>query len=210
MRINTIFLILFITITACAQKNKHFEGTLLYVTNDRIQLESGVDSAQYIKYFVQGDLIRVENKTQMGDQIYIKDLSKNSAVLLFNFGSDKFALTQDLTMDTISKNYTTKKDCKNAQVGDFKAKCLSISGEHLKEPVRIYYTKSHPGYMVDIYDGITPGLPLQYDLIVQGEKVGYELVKLEEKEVPTSLFEIPDGYLRMTMDEFLQRLSPEQ
>jgi hypothetical protein len=64
--------------------------------------------------------------------------------------------------------------------------------------------------MIDIYDGVTPGLPLQYDLIVQGEKVGYELVKLEEKEISTSLFEIPDGYLRMTMDEFLQRLSPEQ
>ncbi len=212
-RLHTLYFtlvgILFCANTSFAQRYD-FEGELIYHTDDRILASIEGDSASYIRYYVKNEQVRVENITQMGTQVYLRNYHENTAVLLFSFSGQNFALTQDLSKDTIVKHYETKKSCKSIKIGEFKGKQISISGEHLKEPVTTYYSKKFPGYMIDIYQGSIPGLPLKYDLIVQGEKVNYELVKLVEKEVPNNLFEIPEGYLQMTMEDFLQRLAPEE
>src|SRR5690606_6532646 len=127
-----------------------------------------------------------------------------------SFSGQNFALTQDLSKDTIAKFYETKKSCKSTKIGEHKGKQMTISGEHLKEPITVYYSKKIPGYMIDIYQGSIPGLPLKYELIVQGESVNYEIVKLQEKEVSDTLFEIPKDYQLMTMEEFLKRLAPQE
>lgn len=187
-----------------------FEGELIYHTDDRILATIESDSATYIRYYVKNENVRIENITQMGTQVYIRNYTENKAVLLFSFSGQNFALTQDLNKDTIIKQYETKKSCKSTKIGEHKGKQMTISGEHLKEPLPVFYTKKFPGYMVDIYQGIIPGLPLKYALIVQGESVNYELVKLQQKEISDKLFEIPEGYQLMTMEEFLKRLAPEE
>lgn len=201
-----LFFVLF-SFSSCSQEYS-FEGKLTYITDDPVQQQITSDSAEYINYYVKQEKVRVETKTQMGKQIYIKDFKKNTAVLLLDFNGKKMALLQDLKKDTLQKNYSVKKNCKSTKVGEFKAKCLSISGEHLKEPVQVYYSKSYPGYMIDVYDKQIPGLPLQYDLIVQGDQVNYELVRLDEREIAAEMFSIPEEYEQLTMEEFLERLSP--
>ena len=187
----------------------NFEGELIYFTNDPIQETIPVDSAAYIKYFVRGEEVRVESVTQMGKQVYLINHREQKAVLMLSFANRHVALVQDLTKDTITKNYTIKKSCKSQKIGTLKGSKATLSGEHLTEPITLFYSKKYPNYIVDIYNGVIPGLPLSYDLIIQGDRVNYEIVKLEEKTISDDYFHVPAHYTVMTMEEFLQQLSPE-
>jgi hypothetical protein len=191
-----------------------FEGKLIYHTNDSIQNQigiiTGIDSASYTTYYVKNEWVRIENVTQMGKQIYIKNLAKNKAILLLSFANQHFALTQDLSKDTLVRNYTFKKKCKSIKINSFKGKKGFVSGENLQTPIPIVFSKKHPNYIVDIYNRSIPGLALSYQLIIQGDTVEYELVTLKEGDVSKDLFDIPDYYNVLSMEDFLKRLSEFQ
>jgi hypothetical protein len=211
MRLLAILSLLFLLAFSCENNNKveRFEGLLIYETNDPMLNHVPVDSGKFIKHYVKGDSIRVESFTAMGKQIHIKDLSNQSAYLIFVFAGKKVALYQDLSLDTIQRGFqwAAGKDAKN--IAEQKSKNGFISGAFLSQPLQVYYSPRYPSKIIDIYDGIIPGLPTEYTLLVQQMPVLYRLVKLEEKIISDDLFKVPADCLVLTMEEFMEMLSYE-
>lgn len=206
-----IFLAITFAFLACENgaKLERFEGILIYETNDPMLENVPVDSGKFIKYFVKGDSIRVESFTSMGKQIHIKDLSSSSGVLIFVFAGRKVGLIQDLSSDTVKRGFQWKEDGDSKKVASVKSKSGFVSGAYLDEEVKIYYSERYPTKIIDVYDGVIPGLPTDYILMVQQMPVHYKLVKAEEKSISDELFKVPSDCLLLTMDEFKEMLSSE-
>ena len=211
MRWIAVLGLLFIFLAACEKNTKveRFEGLLIYETDDPMLNNVPVDSGKFIKHYVKGDSVRVESFTSMGKQVHIKDLASQTAYLIFVFGGQKVALFQDLSLDTIKRNFNWTDVSDSKKIAEQKSKSGFISGAYLTEPIQVFYAPKYPSKIIDVYDGIIPGLPTKYALVVQGMPVTYQLVKLEEKPVSDELFKVPADCLVLTMEEFMTMLSNE-
>jgi|GEM_PF-2573743 len=211
MRWIAVLGLLFIFFAACEKNTKveRFEGLLIYETDDPMLNNVPVDSGKFIKHYVRGDSIRVESFTSMGKQVHIKDLANQTAYLIFVFGGQKVALFQDLSLDTIKRNFNWTDVSDSKKIAEQKSKSGFISGAYLNEPIQVFYAAKYPSKIIDVYDGIIPGLPTKYALVVQGMSVNYQLVRLEEKLISDELFKVPADCLVLTMEEFMTMLSNE-
>ncbi len=211
MRLFAPLSLIFMLLVACQNNTPldRFEGLLIYETTDPMLDNVPVDSGKFIKYFVKGDSIRVESYTSMGKQVHIKDLSSKSGVLIFVFAGRKVGLIQDWSSDTIQRGFAWTHGDESKKIADLKSKSGFISGSYLDKEVLVYYSERYPSKIINIYDGIIPGLPTEYMLMVQQMPVYYSLRKLEEKTISDELFKIPSDCLLLTMDEFSELLSNE-
>jgi hypothetical protein len=166
-----------------------------------------VDSGSYIKYWVRGDSVRVESYTAMGKQVHLRFPEKKEAVLIMVHAGKKIALLQDLTKDTIQRDFKFEPSDESKKIGNIKSKKGTISGSYLEKPTDIYYAEHFPDGIIQIYDGIAPGLPTQYQLLVQQMPINYELVRVSEEKIDDKKFSIPHDCLVLTMEEFLELLS---
>lgn len=211
MRLFAPLSLIFVFLGAC-QNNKpidRFEGMLIYETTDPMLDNVPVDSGKFIKYFVKGDSIRVESYTSMGKQVHIKDLSSKSGVLIFVFAGRKVGLIQDWSLDTVQRGFSWSDDDESKKIANIKSKSGFVSGSFLDKEVKMFYSDRYPSKIINIYDGIIPGLPTEYMLVVQQIPVYYSLRKLEERKISDELFKIPNDCLLLTMDEFSELLSNE-
>jgi hypothetical protein len=211
MRILSSLLFILVLATACEDNKKleRFEGLLIYETDDQMLNNVPVDSGKFIKHYVKGDSIRVESYTSMGKQIHIKDLTNNSGLLIFVFAGQKVALLQDLDKDTLQRGFQWSEGQESKKIADLKSNNGFISGGYLEQSIEVYFSPRYPSKIIDIYDGIVPGLPTEYTLFVQQMPVKYKLVKVEEKSVSDELFRVPSDCLVMTIEEFMEMLSNE-
>lgn len=211
MRQCAIFTLLFLLAFACENNSKveRFEGLLIYETDDPMLNHVPVDSGKFVKHYVKGDSIRVESFTAMGKQIHIKDLSSQTAYLIFVFAGKKVALLQDLSKDTIQRGFQWAEGKDTKKIAGLKSRSGFVSGSFLNKPLQVYYAPQYSSKIIDVYDGIIPGLPTEYTLLVQQMPVLYKLVKLEEKVVSDDMFTVPSDCLVLTMEEFMEMLSYE-
>jgi hypothetical protein len=211
MRFLVLLSLVFFLAVACDDNSKveRFEGLLIYETDDPMLNNVPVDSGKFIKHYVKGDSIRVESFTSMGKQVHIKNLANQTAYLIFVFVGKKVALFQDLSLDTIKRNFQWRDSGDSEKIAELKSKSGFISGAYLNNELQVFYSAKYPSKIIDVYDGIIPGLPTKYALLVQGMSVNYELVKLEEKPISDELFKVPSDCLVLTMEEFMELLSTE-
>ena len=194
---------------SCEQEQKvtYFEGVLIYECDDAMLNNVPVDSGKFVKYFVKGDSVRVESFTSVGKQIHLRDHNSNSGVLIFVYAGKKIALLQDFNQDTLKRGFELKTTTETKKIAGISSEKMLVSGAFLDKPMEVYYTPNYPNKIIDIYDGLIPGLPTKYQLLVQQILVNYTLVKLEQKPVDSKKFAIPDDCLVLTMEEFLELLS---
>lgn len=194
---------------SCEQEQKvdFFEGVLLYECDDAMLNNVPVDSGKFIKYFVRGDSVRVESFTSVGKQIHLRDHNTNSGVLIFVYGGKKIALLQDFNQDTITRGFEFVTSSETQNIAGIASQKALISGAFLEKPMEVLYSPNFPRHILEIYDGIIPGLPTKYQLLVQQTHVTYTLVKLEQKQIDTKKFSIPEDCLILTMEDFLELIS---
>jgi hypothetical protein len=178
-----------------------FSGELVYRT-ETVAHSGKPTKQELIRYFVKNELVRVETLTPMGLQVFIRNFATGEGVLLLNMNGQNYALKQQLTSASILA-YTFEKGKQKTTIATIKAKQGIISAPHLSEDIHVFYTLKLPGYFIDIYNQLIPGLPIRYSLIVQGEEVLYELVEWNTNEPHPDAFTVPDEYMHITMDEFM-------
>jgi len=196
---------------SCEQEQKvdYFEGVLIYECDDVMLNNVPVDSGKFVKYFVKGDSVRVESFTSVGKQIHLRDHNTNSGALIFVYAGKKIALLQDFNQDTLKRGFELKTMAETKKIAGISSNKVELSGAFLDEPLEVYYSPNYPNNIVEIYDGLIPGLPTKYQLLVQQIPVNYTLVKLEQKPIDNSRFAIPEDCLVLTMEEFLELLSSQ-
>lgn len=212
MKRSILILLVGVLLYSCAQQEKmeRFEGILIYKTDDPMLDNVPVDSGSYIKYFVQGDSVRVESYTAMGKQVHLRFNNKKEAVLIMVHAGKKIALLQDLSKDTIQRGFTFEPTNENEEIAGVQSKKGTIKGGYLEKPMELCFAEHFPNNIIQIYDGVFPGLPTKYQLLVQQMLINYELVKVQEGDIDLEKFNIPNDCLVLTMEEFMELLANPQ
>lgn len=204
------FMALAIALPTLAQKK--FEGTINFsLEYQDLPAEMAAMEAMLpdeMTTMIKGDKTRLEQSLGMGmSQVTISDMKKGSGVLLMNMMGKKMAME-------VSKEELEKLDKKNARdkKPDFKYvdgektiagyKCkkamVSIDGSAALE---VYYTEDLPAAASKQYEGLK-GFPLEYTISQGPMKIKATATKVSQEKLNSSLFEIPDGYDKMTFEEF--------
>jgi hypothetical protein len=201
--ISLIALLLF----ACATREavERFEGKMVYkLSSDKLD-RLATDSINYQVIYAKDSMLRIENFTPIGKQIYIKHIPKNRAYILMEFNGQKIAIQSIPEPAVNDGKYLFKKRRGKVTVAGIEAKKIDVTLPEIDTMMTMLY---HPRMSADYSEAIPgiPGMPLRYALLVDGVLTTFELLELEERVIDIDFFGIPSDYERMTMDEFIERM----
>lgn len=186
-----------------------FEGKLVY----RIHSDSepndlnDKDSTSYLIVYAKDSLLRIENFTAIGKQVYIKHIPKQKAYILMDIGR-KFAI-QTLTDTTSHDQYKFDNQKGSKKFAGIKGHNIKVTDLELDTTITMnYYPKISAKYST-AYSRM-PGLPINYFLYNDDKWFNYQLISLESKPVSMDLFGIPSDYEIVTMDEFVNLVSDKE
>lgn len=207
------FLLACLLLIACANTNhgekKRFEGRLIYkISSDKRDFDEN-DSTSYQVIYAKDSLVRTDNFTPLGKQIYIKHIAKNRAYTLLNFAGNKMAI-QSIpdSSKSIDGKYQFNYKRKKKSFLNKKAKLVEVTNTEVEQEFDVYYFEDISHDYSNAIPGVK-GLPVEYSLFVNGEKLTYTLIALENKEMDKDYFGLPSDYTIITPDEFSKFISPE-
>ncbi len=197
----SVFLILF----ACGTKvQERFEGKMVYkITSERTE-HSQDDSLGYQVIYAKDSMLRIENFTQLGKQVYIKHITKNRAFILMEFEGEKVALKSIPEPPANEGKYEFSKRKGKEIIAGRSARKMEVKIPNIDSLFIMYYFGDISHDYSEAIPGL-PGLPVKFTLITNGELADFELIYFEKKAIGIDYFGIPSDYKIMTMDEFMQR-----
>jgi hypothetical protein len=194
-------------LVACATRDavERFEGKMVYkLSSDKLD-RLAVDSLNYQVIYAKDSMLRIENFTPIGKQVYIKHIPKNRAYILMELNGQKIAIQSIPEPAVNDGKYLFKKRRGSIAVAGIDAKQIDVTLPELDTMITMLY---HPSISPDYSEAIPgiPGMPLRYALLVDGMLTTFELLLLEERVIDIDFFGIPSDYERLTMDEFIERM----
>ena len=179
-----------------------FEGKIIYQLSSEMINPADPDSMNYQLVYAKDSMLRIENFTAIGKQIYIKHIPKNRAYILMDIHTKKVAI-QTFPEDAPNKGkYQFKKAKGKSELFGQKVKSIKVELPDIDSVfVMKYFTEISPVYS-EALPGI-PGLPAEFTLFSGGIFIDYKVISLEQKEISIDLFGIPSDYEKMTMDQFI-------
>ncbi len=211
MKINTLgfSLLFFLLVASTSFAQKSFSGILKYgVSMIDTNIQKLIDDREMFVY-TNDTLSRMEILNDaLGPQVSIKHMELKKSYLLLNFLGKKLAIQTNQNNDTARyepykieyKLFGRKKI--NGQI----LKKATVYREDLKEVKTIWYFKNIRPDILDIYPGIK-GLPADYYLGTVDGIIHYSIISVEEKPLEKDLFGIPSDFERITMEQFLEKVS---
>ncbi len=205
------FLISFFSFSATAQK-KFTEGTITY----DIVINSGSDKPQNAEFldgatnavYIKGNKTRTEMVSALGTQSTIFDGTKNTVVILKEFGGQKYMinLRPEDWKDANRKNenivFTIEEGATKTISGYLCTKAIGKLADGTA--FTVWYTTDLAPENKDFqyaYRNL-PGLALEYETNMGTLKVTYTVSKINFSPVPAAKFDIPKaGYRVMTYEE---------
>lgn len=187
-----------------------FEGKVIYGLD--YELPEAMES-QRSMLPSEMDMVIAKNKskviqnTMMGSQIVISDTKTKKSVLLMDMMGQKMAIDLPTPTEEESKEEKQPKykyDDKSKKIAGYKCKhaIMTIEDDNGEEQkMDVYYTEEIPSAANDKLKGLK-GFPLEYTIISQGLTMIVTAKSVKKEKIPASEFEIPEGFSKMTMDEF--------
>lgn len=211
-KILSIVFLIFTISTISAQK---FEGKVTYDIGyelpEAMEAQRAMLPTEMIVYIGKKNT-RMEQKTMMGDQIVITDMENKNSVLLMNMMGQKIAISMNADEgEEIPKPSIEYVDgekeisgyaCKKAII-----KTTGEDGE--EEEMEVFFTEEIPASANDKLPGLK-GYPLEYSMNAQGMLMTLSAKDVSKEKVSKKLFETPEGYQSMTMEEFMQSMGGGQ
>lgn len=192
-------------VNSCGTKiPERFEGKMVYkISSQRID-KMGSDSSGYQIIYAKDSMLRIENFTQLGKQVYIKHITKNRAYILMEFDGKKVALKSIPEPPVNTGKYEFKKKREKTAIAGRTARKMQVKIPNVDSLFYMYYFEDISHDYSEAIPGL-PGLPVKYTLIANDELSDFELILFEPKEISIDYFGIPSDYEMMTMDEFIER-----
>lgn len=199
------YLVLILLLTACSSPKasiENFEGKFIYTISSEQNEADLSDSTSYQIVYAKDSMLRIDNFTPIGKQIYIKHILKNKAYILMDIGMRKVAI-QTIADTTENKGrYLFKKTNGKEKFADRKAKNIHVTDTAYDTTITMNYLEEIPAKYSTAIDGM-PGLPAKYSINANGTWLTYQLMSIEERPLNIDLFGIPSGYEVITLDEFI-------
>lgn len=194
------------------EDHRPFEGTVVYTIEylevpDEVKgMESMLPKTSTMS--ISGDLIKVEQEVMGGNQIVIVDNHKKESHILMNMMGQKLDIFLSKEELEAAEKENPKMKIEELDGGKtimgYKCKEALVTNPDTGDTQRVFYTKKLEIEHKDFKS--LKGFPLEYQTNQQGMKLKMTATEITKKKLPASLFEVPDGYQSMTMDE-LNKLS---
>ncbi|MGB0916095.1 MAG: DUF4412 domain-containing protein [Flavobacteriales bacterium] len=198
-----------ITLPTLAQKK--FEGSITFgleykdLPAEMAAMEAMLPDEMTTR--VKGDKTRMEQSMGMGmSQVTITDMKKKSGMLLMDMMGKKMAV--EMSKDELDKMDKKDKSKKpefkyvdgTKEVAGYKCKRALVTMEGIGE-MELYYTEDIPSGASTQFEGLK-GFPLEYTMDAGQFKIKMTAKEVKSEKLDKSLFEIPEGFQKMTFEEF--------
>ena len=211
MRLGLLFscAVIGLTLTSASWVKKAFEGKIEYkITYQNVPAEmEGFESMlpQKMLIYFKGSKIRLEQSMGMaGNQIVLTDNeTKESNILMDMLGQkiNVFITKEEVeeAEKTMVKPQITYLEDKKEILG---YKCKKAKVKNGDNETIVFYTEQLKIKHKDFSD--LDGYPLQYTIDQDGMMITMTASVVQKEEVSDQLFEVPDGYQKMSMEELQQ------
>lgn len=185
-----------------AQKHKPFSGELLFSAIRVIPQDSTRESTLI---YAKDSLTKIITfASNIGKQELIKHLGVQRSYLLLETNKGKFAVKSDFNkFNDSSFQYKYKKVPGSKKILGKKAKKLIVTFQDIDKEFTFYYFKKIPACYGSAFTSF-PGLVVDYFLPTDQGVYHYTLTELKKTDPPLTLFMVPDGYTRLTLDAFME------
>lgn len=182
-----------------------FEGKIVYHLSSEQMKVNEEDSTAYQIIYAQDTMVRIENFTPIGKQVYIKHIPKNKAYILMDLNTKKVAI--QTTTDEVPDADEFKFEYKigSSEIAGRKAKKIKVKIPNIDSTFVMHYFDDISHEYSEAVPGI-PGLPAKYTIISNDSYIDFEAILLEERKVSRDLFGIPSDYEIMSMDSFMEMI----
>lgn len=212
MRVLLLSILLLTSLTVVGQKPKQaFLGVLEYKISIRDTSLRAMIPDNHMIFYSNDTISRMENFTDaLGKQVRIRHMQLNKSYLLLETGAGKFAIKSDLDnkQDTTGGNgrYTFKKKLGKKKILGLKAKRMIVSHPAFEEPIEFLYLHKYDNKYLNNFSAI-PGIVVKYSVVTPDGTLDYELTRFTQYTPDRDLFGIPSDYEKVTIDEFMERVT---
>jgi GLPGLI family protein len=211
LKTSTLFAFLLVSLAGFAQK-KFTEGTITYdisitTNSDKPKNADYLDGTTVANY-IKGNKSRSEMVNALGTMTTIHDSSKNSIVILKEFGEQKYmiSLTPEEWKDANKKYDGISYDLSSTEEKTVQGyKCRKATAT-LPDGTKytVWYTPDlvpeNKNFQIETRS--LPGLALEYEIDSKDRKITYTVSKISFSPVPATKFDLPkSGYRIMTYAE---------
>jgi len=212
MRTFIIFSLFFLFSTnliSCESK-KNFEGKIefdiLYDLAPELESQRGM-LATSMTYYIGNKFTRLTQQSSIGEQSTIFLTKSKQTISLINLNDQKFAVTQEIEED--AKDYKVEVLKETKMIAGFKCKkaIVYLPGKNGQPdvPTEVFYTDAISAEYNSQFPGVK-GFVLEYKINAQGMVITYTAKTATPDPVDVSLSEIPNGYTKMTVSEFMMMM----
>jgi GLPGLI family protein len=211
----TVLVLAALAINANIPNTKAFEGKIVYDILYPDQ-DGGATSSGELVYYLKGDQSRLVQPMGGGmEQVVLSDHAKHDRKILLNFLGKQVCISMNAaewaSMEEgklIPEIAYTKETKTIAGISCKKAICTFSEGGKRKS-LEVYYARKISNEMHGEFPGLK-GFPLEYESAISGMPVRLVAKSVSIEAVPAALFDIPEGYESMTMEELQQSMQEGQ
>jgi hypothetical protein len=157
-----------------------------------------------MRVYTNDTLVRTENESPLfGKQILIKNLNLKKQYLLLNINDKKYAIQQNIPLDTLPSKYKFEIKSKFKKFGNKKSQLAITTLRNYPTTFKTYYAVDLNPIYLDILKGLK-GLPTQYFIPSVNGIFKYTLIEIEETPLPSSTFLFSKDYTKISFDEFIK------
>lgn len=186
----------------------NFEGKFIYRIDNPMNVQDDSDSINYQVVYAKDSMLRIDNYTPIGKQIFIKHIPLNRAYILMDLGSQKVAIQTYTDTLQADQSYAFKARAGTKTIGGVKTKRIEVHDLELDTTLIMNYAPDIPAKYSTSIEGM-PGMPIKYFLFTNNVWLTYELISLDTSPLNIDLFGIPSDHQIITLDEFIKMIEEE-
>jgi GLPGLI family protein len=184
-----------------------FEGEITY----KITYSDLPEEAEMYKAMLPSkSVVVMKNEKTMTEQksmgiVNIKIISNTKTkktVMLMDMMGKKIMMEDDMDSDEIKKSeFEVIKKSETKTIAGYKCNKAILKGKDGNEVV-YWYTKSLPGYKGKSMPNIDiKGFPMEFEIKQEAMSMKMTVTTVDKKAVSNSVFDIPEGYEKMTKED---------
>jgi hypothetical protein len=197
------------SLSVLSQEYLPFTGKLVYSIEFTDSVTKQKAPVSFMTIYTNDTIVRLETQsTQLGSQVIIRHMELHKYYILLQLENQKLAIQHQDKKDTTASRFTFKNKFGKQKICGLKAKKTQVKDTKNNTVFNCYYTKKYSPKYLEVLKGI-PGLPLDYYVQTEEGMYHYRLIELKEETIKKDMFGIPSDYQKVSFDDFIKSLQPQ-